>query len=143
MTRLATPIFEHTHPKNFWSSFNLCEFVSTCIKSGYSIDLFWRYALFKNPANWFTENILACILGTKIYPNMGFMQEHSKQYRFLLYNKFSKNQWPIFQWIQKSLFLTHLWSIFPVLGAKMFFQKNLCHLSMNEFQVVGFVARNV
>ena len=28
----------HTHPKNFWSTFNLYEFVSTCKKSGYFID---------------------------------------------------------------------------------------------------------
>ena len=68
----------HTHPKNFWSTFNLCEFVSTCKKSGYFIDLFWKYGWLKNPAIWLAENILAHISGTKIFPNMGFVQEHSK-----------------------------------------------------------------
>ena len=55
----------------FWPRLSkLCKFVSTCKKSGYSIDLFWRYV-------WY-ENILAHIPGTKIFPNMGFVQEHSK-----------------------------------------------------------------
>ena len=29
MARLATPIFDHIHPKTFRSTFDLCEFVST------------------------------------------------------------------------------------------------------------------
>ena len=42
----------HTHfwprlSKIFWSTFNLCKFVSTCKKLGYFIDLFWRYAWLK------------------------------------------------------------------------------------------------
>ena len=48
MARLATPISDHVHPKIFWSTFNLCEFVSICKKSGYYIDLFWRYGWLKN-----------------------------------------------------------------------------------------------
>ena len=47
-------------------------------KIGYFIDLFWRYGWLKNPAIWLAENILAHISGTKIFPNMGFVQEHSK-----------------------------------------------------------------
>ena len=70
--------YNHAHMKIFWSTFNLCEFVSTCKKSGYFIDLFWRYGWLKNPAIWLAENILAHISGTKIFPNMGFVQEHSK-----------------------------------------------------------------
>ena len=70
--------FWPSEPKIFWSTFNLCEFVSTCKKSGYFIDLFWRYGWLKNPAIWLAENILAHISGTKIFPNMGFVQEHSK-----------------------------------------------------------------
>ena len=74
----CTPISDHIHPKIFWSTFNLCKFVSTCKKPGYFIDLFWRYGWLKNLATWFTENILAHISGTKIFPNMGYVQEHSK-----------------------------------------------------------------
>ena len=71
-------------PKNFdhdqksWSSFNVCKFASTCKKSGYFIDFFWRYGWLKNPAIWLVENILASISGTKNSPNMGFVQKHSK-----------------------------------------------------------------
>ena len=83
------PIFEsrdqtgHNHfwprpSKNFWSTFNLCEFVSTCKISRYFTDLFWRYGWLNNPAIWLAENILAHISGTRIFPNMGFVQEHSK-----------------------------------------------------------------
>ena len=75
---------DHSHfwpcpsKKFFWSTFNLREFVSTCKKSGYFIDLFWRYGWSKNPAMWLPESILAHISETKIFPNMGFEQEHSK-----------------------------------------------------------------
>ena len=83
------PIFEsrdqtgHNHcwphpSKNFWSTFNLCEFVSTCKISRCFIDLLWRYGWLKNPAIWLAEKILAHISGTRIFPNMGFVQEHSK-----------------------------------------------------------------
>ena len=37
----------HAYPKIFWSTFNLCKFVSTCKKSCYFIDLFWRYGWLK------------------------------------------------------------------------------------------------
>ena len=70
VTRLAALILDHTHPKCFWSTLNLCK------KSGYFIDLFWIYDSLKNPATWFAENILAHISGTKIFPNIGFVQNH-------------------------------------------------------------------
>ena len=57
MTTLATTIFDHTHPIIFGSTFNLCEFVSTCKKSGNLDDLFWRYGWLKYPAIWLAENI--------------------------------------------------------------------------------------
>ena len=57
---------------------HLCEFISTSKKSGYFIDLFWRSSWLENPAIWLAENILAHISGTKIFQNMGFVQEHSK-----------------------------------------------------------------
>ena len=68
----------HANPKFFWSTFNSYEFASTYKKSGYFIDLFWRYGWLKNPAIWLAENILVHISGTRIFPNMGFVQEHSK-----------------------------------------------------------------
>ena len=37
MTRLTASIFDHAHPRNFQSPFNLCEFVSACKKSVNSI----------------------------------------------------------------------------------------------------------
>ena len=46
-------------------------------KSGYFIDLFWRYGRLKNPAIWLAENIFAYISGKK-FPNMEFVQEHRK-----------------------------------------------------------------
>ena len=49
-----------------------------CIKSGYFIDLIWRYGWLKNPAIWLSVNILGHIYETKILPNMGFVQEQSK-----------------------------------------------------------------
>ena len=42
-------------------------------------------------AIWLTKDILVHISGTKMFPNMGFVQEHSQQYKFLLQIKFSKN----------------------------------------------------
>ena len=40
VTRLGTSIFDHAHQKKFWSTFNLCTFVSTCKKLDYFTDLF-------------------------------------------------------------------------------------------------------
>ena len=101
-------------PKNYWNNFLLGSFHQFILeiqpiseshdqtghthfwprpskKSGYFIDLFWRYGWLKNPAISLAENILVHISGTRIFPNMGFVQEHSKWYKSSLYNKFSKN----------------------------------------------------
>ena len=40
--------------------------------------MLWKYGLLKNPAIGLAENILTNIPGGKIFPNMGFVQEHSK-----------------------------------------------------------------
>ena len=70
----------HTHfwprpSKNFWSIYvNLYQHA----KSGYFSDLFWRFGWLKNAAIWVAENILAHISGTRIFPNMWFVQEQSK-----------------------------------------------------------------
>ena len=55
-----THLWPHT-PSIFWSTFNLCKFVSTCKISGYFIDLLWRYGWLKNPGIWLAESILAHI----------------------------------------------------------------------------------
>ena len=75
---LDTPISDYVHPKIFWSTFHLFEFVPICKKSGYFVDLFWRYGRLKNPAILLAENILCHISWTKTFPNMGFVQEHCK-----------------------------------------------------------------
>ena len=51
--------------------------VSTCKKLGYFTDFFWRYDGLKNPAICWLRT-LAHISETKIFSNMGFVQEHRK-----------------------------------------------------------------
>ena len=46
--------------------------------------------LFKNSAIWLAESILAYISETRFLPNIGSVQEQSKQ-KFSLQNKFSEN----------------------------------------------------
>ena len=75
---------------NFQCPFNLHEFVPACKKSVNSWDtvnlrvqrpdllnLLWRNSSFRNYAIWLAESILAYISGTKFFPNIGFVQEHS------------------------------------------------------------------
>ena len=63
----------HQHVKNqFIPSIH---FWGTVLRTHYFIDLFQRYGWLKN---WLAENILAHISGTKIFLNLGFMQEHEK-----------------------------------------------------------------
>ena len=66
--------------QNGWVTFNLYEFVSTCKKRLF-IDSFWRYGWLKNPAIWLAKNIFAHIPGTKTFPNMEFVQGHSKKHK--------------------------------------------------------------
>ena len=78
-------------PLNFQRPFNLHEFVPACKKSVNSWDtvnlrvqrpdllnLLWRNSSFRNYAIWLAESILAYISGTRFFPNIGFVQEHSK-----------------------------------------------------------------
>ena len=53
----SQPISDHVHPKIFGSTFNLYELASTCKKSGYFIDLFWRYGWLKSPAIWLLRKV--------------------------------------------------------------------------------------
>ena len=57
----------HQSKNFFWSTFNLCELVSTCKNAGYFTDLFWRYGRLKNPAISLAEKILAHTSGTRIF----------------------------------------------------------------------------
>ena len=140
MTRLATLIFDHAHPINFSLAFNLHEFVLACKKSINSWDtvnfraqrpdllnLLWRNSSFRNYAIWLAESILAYISGTRFFPNIGFVQEHSKfiieQIQWKLMTKFFfKFKKPIF-------------GPFPqFLGQKTFFKKNW--VVMHNFIIV-------
>ena len=67
------PLLITLTPQIFWSTFNLCEFVSTCKKSGYLIDVLWSYGWLKNYTISLAENILAHISRTKIFSNVGFV----------------------------------------------------------------------
>ena len=64
--KIEAPIFRHSDPKNYRSKFNIFESVSTLKKSGYFIDLFWRFCLFKNTAIWLAINHFAPYLRNKI-----------------------------------------------------------------------------
>ena len=75
---MVIPIFDNAYPKVFWSTLNLCEFVSKCKKSGYLINLSWRYGWLENPTIWLAATILAHISETKFSLNMGFAQEYRK-----------------------------------------------------------------
>ena len=101
-------------PLNFQRPFNLDEFVPACRKSVNSWDtvnlrvqrsdllnLLWRNSSFRNYAIWLAESILAYISGTRFFPNIGFVQEHSKfiieQIQWKLMTKFFfKFKKPIF-----------------------------------------------
>ena len=120
VTRLATSISDHVNRKNFWSTFNLCEFVSTSKKSGSFIDLFWRYGWLKIlQSDWlrtfwpisqqpvFSQTWDLC---RNIANNILF---HYRTYSVKINDK-------IFQYIQKALFLAH----FPNFVGKKLFLEN-------------------
>ena len=78
-------------PQNFQCPFNLHEFVPACKKSVNSWDtvnlrvqrpdllnLLWRNSSFRNYTIGLAESILAYISGIRFFPNIRFVQEHSK-----------------------------------------------------------------
>ena len=81
--RIHRPGWQHlflTMPKNFLI---IVWFLWICVKTfGGFVTLFWKTGWFKNPAIWLAENILAFILGTKFFPNIGFAQKHRKYRNF-------------------------------------------------------------
>ena len=109
--RVLWPDWPHpfltTHIQNFFDQLlihlNLYQHAK---KSGYFIDLFWRYGWLKNPAVWLAENILAHISGTRIFPDMG-LNFHYRTNSVKIITKF-------FNIFKKTMFLAHFWSIFPI-----------------------------
>ena len=65
----------------------LCEFVSTCKKSGYFIDLFWKYGWLKNPAT-----ILAHISGKIFFPIWDLCRNKTDLLQVCLRLPFSRHQ---------------------------------------------------
>ena len=118
------PCFDYVQPKHLPTTFSFFEFLSTCKKWGCFIDLFRRNRLFKNPTIWLAKSILAYISVTRFFPNIGFVQEHSKLYNFSLKNKFK---------FKKPYFWT-IFSPFPqIFGQEKFFQKIwLCHTQLRK-----------
>ena len=112
----------HTHfwrqPKKFLINFYLCKFISTCKRSRYFINLFWRYGWLKNPAIWLAENILAHISGM-CRNTANYYHNYHSDYIFHHRTNSVKIIDKIFQYI-----LAHFWSVFPILGAKRIFLEN-------------------
>ena len=105
MTRLATPISEHAHPKKICHLFNLCEFTSTCKK----IRLFHQFILHKwlikkscNLIGWehfgpYLRNQIGD-LWRNIANNINFhYRKNSVKFNDKIFSIDSKNRfWPIF-----------------------------------------------
>ena len=122
MSNLATPIAisNHVHPKLFWSTFNSCEFVSTCKKSGYFMDFIWRCGWLKNPAIWLAENILAHTQKPKFFLIWNLCRNRANNINFIIAQTYAK----FFPQIQKPLFLIRFWFIFPIFGISIFSGKS-------------------
>ena len=133
MAILATPTQK--------SPFNLCEFVSTYKKSGYFILLFLKYRWLKNLPFWLTENILTHITETKIFPNLEFVQEHSKEYKFSLSNKFSEYYWPNHPKNSKSSVFGSFWVHFPYFRGKRKFSRKSSSVTHNFIWVSSIVPK--
>ena len=133
MTRLTTPISGHANPKTFWSTFNLCKFVLTCKKSGYSIDLFWRYGRLKNPAIWLAENILDHISETKFSQIWDLCRKIANNIHFHYKTNSVKINDKFSLYIKKPLFLAY----FPNSWGKFFF---LVNPALSRRTSYGFLA---
>ena len=119
------------HRQIFWSTFNLCQFVSTCEKSGSCTDLFSRYGWLKNPAIWLAENISQeQIFSQSTANNKSF--KHSTNSVKLMTIFFSKFQKPFY-----GLF-GPFWSNF---GTKKIFSRKSGSVTHNFFFYLGFLSR--
>ena len=121
MTRLATHIFDHAHPKFFDQllvHMNLYKHEKNRLFHGFVLEI-W---LIKKPCNLVGWEHFGPYLMKKNSHKHGICtgtQQISFHYRT---NSVKIND-QIFQQIQKTLFLAYFWSIFPILGAKFFPQK--------------------
>ena len=88
------------------------------------IDLFWSYGLWKNPAIWLVEIILAPISGKKISQMWDLCSNTVNDVKFHYETNSVKINNQVFPKIHKTMFLSHFWSIFPILGAKKIFPEN-------------------
>ena len=119
----------HTHPKKFQSTFNLCKFVSTCKKSGYFIELFWRCDL-KQSCNLIGWEHFSLYLRNQNFSQIWDLCRNTvNNINFHYRTNSIKINDNIFQYIQKTCF----WYIFGLfsqfLRQKQFFWKYwLCHI---------------
>ena len=125
VTRMTTPIFDHVHPKNFDQVLIYVNLYQQK-KSGYFINLFWRYGWLKNPARKspdrrkdgrkdgqtiFYRTLPATAGGSKICQNVGYT------FIFSLClpsnNEFCKSTYKstdfIIVYLENCLSLTHFW----------------------------------
>ena len=115
--------------QNFFDQLlSLCEFVSTCKKLSYFIDLFWRYGWLKNPTIWLAVHILVHISRiSQKFSKIWDLCRHAANNISFHYrtNSVKIMDWwnNDFLWIQETLFVVHFSSIFPILGAKKIFWK--------------------
>ena len=89
----------------------------------------WRNTWFNNPLIWLAESILAYISGATFFPNIGFVQ---KQQIIKIFS-IEQIQWKLMTKFFFNFKTAYFWLIFPILGAKMFFQK--IRLSYTTLQV--------
>ena len=101
--------------KKLSSTFNICEFVSTCKKSSYYINLFRRYGWLKNPSIWLAENTLAISQKPKFCQIWDLCRNTANNINFHYRTNSVKINDKNFPWIQKTLSSVHFWSIFPIL----------------------------
>ena len=117
------------HRQIFWSTFNLCQFVSTCEKSGSCTDLFSRYGWLKNPAIWLAENISQeQIFSQSTANNKSF--KHSTNSVKLMTIFFSKFQKPFY-------------GLFGPFGTKKLFSWKSGSITHNFFFLSGFSFTNI
>ena len=117
------------HPQIFWSTFNLCQFVSTCEKSGSCTDLFSRYGWLKNPAIWLAENISQ---------EQNFSQSTAKNKSFKLSTNSVKLMTIFFSKFQKPFY-----GLFGPFGTKKLFSWKSGSITHNFFFLSGFSFTNI
>ena len=135
---MRTPIFGDSDPKNYRLKFNILELVSTFKKSGYFIDLFWRFCSFINAAILLAESILLHILGTSFLHQTDDLQynntENNKNFNYRTNSAKVKNYFFLINWKKKNYFWPNFDPFcFSVFGAKDVFLKKFGSVTNNVF----------